>query len=121
MNNLSLMPDTSQGDQPQTSPGWRFSVIPPKDVWARWYTNIKAARRPADTLAIPAIATATLHFTHVIQDGDSLMALGLTALTVGYDAVIAICRTWHKTSVVDGDASRWARHPPPGRMLPRSR
>lgn len=26
------------------------------------------------------------------------MALGLTTLTVGYDAVIAICRTWHKTS-----------------------
>ena len=26
------------------------------------------------------------------------MALGLTTLTVVYDAVIAICRTWHKTS-----------------------
>lgn len=35
MNNLTLMPDTSQDDQLQTSPGWRFSVIPPKDVWAR--------------------------------------------------------------------------------------
>ncbi|WP_276205750.1 hypothetical protein [Streptomyces torulosus] len=27
------------------------------------------------------------------------MALGLTTLTVGYDAVIANCRTWHKTSL----------------------
>lgn len=35
VNNLTLMPDTSQDDQLQTSPGWRFSVIPPKDVWAR--------------------------------------------------------------------------------------
>jgi hypothetical protein len=107
VNNLTLMPDTSQGDQPQTSPGWRFSVIPPKAVWARWYTNIKTARRPAGTLAVPAIATtATLHFTHVIQDSDSLMALGLTALAVGYDAVIAICRTWHKTALADSNASR---------------
>lgn len=107
MNNLSLIPDTSQGDQPQTSPGWRFSVIPPKEVWSRWYIKIKAARRPVGTLAIPAIATtATLHFTHVIQDSDSLMAFGLTALTVGYDAVIAVCRTRHKTALADSNASR---------------
>ncbi|WP_371572612.1 hypothetical protein [Streptomyces sp. NBC_01314] len=99
MNNLTLIPDTPQGDAPQTSPGWRFSVIPPKDVRACWYTNIKAIRRPAGTLAVPAIAaTATLHFTHVLHDSDTVMALGLTALTVGYDAVIAVCRTWHKTS-----------------------
>lgn len=107
MNNLTLIPDTSQGDQRQASPGWRFSVIPPKDVWARWYTNIKTARRPAGTLAIPAIATtATLHFAHVIQDSDTLMMLGLTTLTVGYDAVIAICRTWHKTALADYSASQ---------------
>jgi len=100
VDNLTLIPDTLQSNQPQTSPGWRFSVIPPKDVWAQWYTSLKAARRPAGTLAIPAIATAaTLHFTHVIQDSDTLMTLGLTALTVGYDAVIAICRTWHKTAL----------------------
>ena len=34
------------------------------------------------------------------------MTLGLTALTVGYDAVIAVCRTWHKTALADNDASR---------------
>lgn len=99
MNNLTLIPDTPQDDPPQTSPGWRFSVIPPKDIWARWYTSIKTIRRPAGTLALPAIATtATLHFTHVLHDSDTVMALGLTALTVGYDAVIALCRTWHKTT-----------------------
>lgn len=46
----------------------------------------------------PWSTTATLHFTHVLHDSDTVMALGLTTLTVGYDAVIAICRTWHKTS-----------------------
>lgn len=56
-------------------------------------------RRPAGTLALPAIATTgTLHFTHALHDSDTVMALGLTTLTVVYDAVIAICRTWHKTS-----------------------
>ncbi|MFD3566008.1 hypothetical protein [Streptomyces sp. NPDC058667] len=83
------------------------SVIPPKDVWSRWYIKIKAARRPVGTLAIPTIATtATLHFTHVFQDGDSLMALGLTALAVVYDAVITICRTWHKTAFTESNAAR---------------
>lgn len=100
MNNLTLIPDASPGDAPQISPGWRFSVIPPKDVRARWYSSIRAIRRPAGTLAVPAIATTgVLHFTGVLRDGDTVMALGLTALTVGYDAVIAICRTWQKTTL----------------------
>ncbi|MER6205927.1 hypothetical protein [Streptomyces sp. NPDC001642] len=43
--------------------------------------------------------TAVLHFTHAIKDSDSLMALGLTPLTVEYDAVLAICRTWHETGL----------------------
>ncbi|MGI5430738.1 hypothetical protein [Streptomyces sp. CA-179760] len=34
------------------------------------------------------------------------MTLGLTALTVGQDAVIAICRTWHKTALADSNTSR---------------
>jgi hypothetical protein len=79
--------------------GWRFSVIPPKHVWVHWLRTLKTLRRPAGSLALPAISTtATLHFTHVLQHSDSLMALGLTTLTVGYDAVIVICRTWQKTT-----------------------
>ncbi|MDN0198474.1 hypothetical protein [Streptomyces sp. S.PNR 29] len=91
---LALAPE----DVTSTS-GWRFSVIPPKQVWARWYRTARAIRRPAGSLALPAIATtATLHFTHVLQHSDSLMAFGLTTLTVGYDAVIAVCRTWQTTA-----------------------
>ncbi|MGC3000623.1 hypothetical protein ACPF8X_20255 [Streptomyces sp. G35A] len=98
-NRLTLMPDSSPGGEQQTSTGWRFSVIPPKDVRATWYRAVKTIRRPPGTLALPAIAaTATLHFTHVLHDGDTVMALGLTTLTVAYDAVIAICRTLHRTS-----------------------
>ncbi|CAL9673921.1 hypothetical protein SUDANB176_07619 (plasmid) [Streptomyces sp. enrichment culture] len=98
-NRLTLIPDASPGAEQQTSTGWRFSVIPPKDVRANWYRAIKTIRRPPGTLALPAIATtATLHFTHVLHDSDTVMALGLTTLTVAYDAVIALCRTWHKTS-----------------------
>ncbi|WP_331739954.1 hypothetical protein OG613_44910 (plasmid) [Streptomyces sp. NBC_00015] len=59
----------------------------------------KTIRRPAGSLALPAIATtATLHFTHTLHHSDSPMALALTTLTVGYDAVIALCRTWQKTA-----------------------
>lgn len=98
-NLLTLISDTPDTEEQQTTTGWRFSVIPPKDVWARWFRQIKAFRRPAGSLALPAIATTgTLHFTHVLHDSDTVMALGLTTLTVVYDAVIAICRTWHKTS-----------------------
>ncbi|MFH8284033.1 hypothetical protein [Streptomyces antibioticus] len=86
-------------DEPAPATGWRFSVVPPKDVWTTWYRTAKTVRRPAGSLALPAIATtATLHFTHTLHRGDSLMALGLTALTVGYDAVIAVCRTRRKTA-----------------------
>ncbi|WP_055714503.1 hypothetical protein [Streptomyces torulosus] len=43
-------------------------MIPPKDVWARWYTGMKTLRRPVGTLAIPAIATTgALHFTHTFD------------------------------------------------------
>jgi hypothetical protein len=87
---------------PQSSPphaGWHFSVIPPKDVWVRWYGRAKNLRRPTGSLALPAIATTgTLHFTHVLHHDDTLMALALTTLTVGYEAVITICRTWQKTT-----------------------
>ncbi|MFE6946122.1 hypothetical protein [Streptomyces chartreusis] len=98
-NRLTLIPDAT-GDEPQTtSAGWRFSVIPPKDVRTRWYRKTKTFRRPAGTLALPAIATtATLYITHGLHDSDTVMALGLTTLTVFYDAVIAICRTWQKTT-----------------------
>ncbi len=98
-NRLTLIPDVSPGAEQQTGTGWRFSVIPPKNVRANWYRAIKTIRRPPGTLALPAIATtATLHFTHVLHDSDTVMALGLTTLTVAYDAVIALCRTWYKTS-----------------------
>lgn len=100
-NRLTLIPGTSDGDEPTpASSGWRFSVIPPKDVRARWYRKVKTFRRPAGTLALPALAaTGTLHFTHTLHDSDTVMALGLTTLIVFYDGVIAICRTWHKTTV----------------------
>ncbi|MEH0544557.1 hypothetical protein QA802_16120 [Streptomyces sp. B21-105] len=85
-------------DEPAAS-GWRFSVIPPKQMWSTWYQRAKTIRRPAGSLALPAIATtATLHFTHTMHHGDSLMALALTTLTVSYDGVIAVCRTWQKTA-----------------------
>ncbi|MFG3091095.1 hypothetical protein ACGGAI_26075 [Streptomyces antibioticus] len=84
-------------DEPAPTTGWRFSVVPPKDVWTTWFRTAKAVRRPAGSLALPAIATtATLHFTHTLHQDDTLMTLGLTALTVGYDAVIAVCRTHEK-------------------------
>jgi hypothetical protein len=97
--NVSLLPET-QGDAPQPgTPGWRFSVIPPRAVRARWYRRATGLRRPAGTLALPAIAiTTALHFTRVLHDSDTAMALGLTALTVAYDAVIALCRTWRETA-----------------------
>ncbi|MER5201274.1 hypothetical protein ACWD3J_48220 [Streptomyces sp. NPDC002755] len=86
-------------DEPAPTSGWRFSIIPPKDMWTTWYHSAKTIRRPAGSLALPAIATtATLHFTHTLHHSDSLMALALTTLTVGYDAVITLSRTWQKTT-----------------------
>ncbi|MEU5242676.1 hypothetical protein AB0G81_00860 [Streptomyces asoensis] len=86
-------------DEPAPTSGWRFSIFPPKHVWTTWYHSAKTIRRPAGSLALPAIATtATLHFTHTLPHSDSRMALALTTLTVGYDAVITVCRTWHKTT-----------------------
>ncbi|MFD9322771.1 hypothetical protein ACFWDQ_34850 [Streptomyces sp. NPDC060053] len=86
-------------DNPAPTAGWRFSIIPPKDVWTTWYHSAKTIRRPAGSLALPAMATtAVLHFTHTLHHSDSPMALALTTLTVGYDAVIAVCRTWQKTA-----------------------
>jgi hypothetical protein len=64
-----------------------------------WYRLAKNLRRPTGSLALPAIATTgALHFTHVLHHDDTLMALALTSLTVGYDAVITICHTWQKTT-----------------------
>lgn len=86
-------------DEAAPATGWRFSIIPPKDVWTTWYHRAKTIRRPAGSLALPAIATtATLYFTHTLHYNDSLMALALTTLTVTYDAVITVCRTWQKTT-----------------------
>lgn len=75
-----------------------WSPIPPKPVRRRFYGKARSVRRPAGTLALPAIATTSvLYFTEAIARGDSPMALGLTGLVVVYDAVIAVCRTWQKT------------------------
>ncbi|MET7437041.1 hypothetical protein [Streptomyces sp. NPDC005568] len=91
------------GDSPapaEATTAW-FRVIPPKDVRAELYRKIKAVRRPTGSLALPAIATtAGLHFSNTIHDSDSLMAFGLTALLVGYDAVNGLCRTWLRTKTV---------------------
>ncbi|MFF4787883.1 hypothetical protein ACFY3E_42030 [Streptomyces griseorubiginosus] len=98
MNDHLALISGQDGDSPPHA-GWHFSIIPPKDVWVRWYRHAKTLRRPAGSLALPAIATTgTLHFTHVLHHSDTLMALALTTLTVGYDAVITICRTWQKTA-----------------------
>ncbi|MGW0801241.1 hypothetical protein [Streptomyces sp. NPDC002692] len=76
-----------------------LQILPPKEVRVRWKNNLQAFQRPLGTLAVPAIATtAGLEFTHHLHHGDTVMALGLTALAVGYDAVIAVCRTWIKIS-----------------------
>ncbi|MEV2229723.1 hypothetical protein AB0H69_14260 [Streptomyces phaeochromogenes] len=104
-DHLTLLDDTSTATS-----GWRFSVIPPKHVWVRWLRTLKTLRRPGGSLALPAIATtATLHFTDVLQHSDSLMALGLTTLAVGYDAVIVVCRTWQKTTAQPQQATTTAR------------
>ncbi|MEV0696017.1 hypothetical protein [Streptomyces sp. NPDC050388] len=95
---LTLVGNDGSGDQPSNS-NW-FKVIPPKHVRDRWAHKIKALRRPIGSLALPAIAaTATLHFTHTIEAGDSLMAFGLTSLIVGYDTTVAVCRTKRVTSL----------------------
>ncbi|WP_326723234.1 MULTISPECIES: hypothetical protein [unclassified Streptomyces] len=99
MNDPLTLINGTEANTTEQGTKWRFSVIPPKDVRTEVYRKLKAVRRPSGTLALPAIAaTGSLHFTHVLHDSDSLMALGLTALLVGYDAVIAVCRTWIKTS-----------------------
>ncbi|MEU4653732.1 hypothetical protein AB0G32_07280 [Streptomyces sp. NPDC023723] len=97
--NVSLLPETQGGAPQPGTAGWRFSVIPPKAVRARWYRRATGLRRPAGTLALPAIATtAALYFTRTLHDSDTAMAFGLTTLTVAYDAVIALCRTWRETA-----------------------
>ncbi|MGW1627139.1 hypothetical protein [Streptomyces sp. NPDC002172] len=96
-DHLTLITGDDDDDPPAT--GWRFSIMPPKEVWARWYRYAKNLRRPTGSLALPAIATTgTLHFTHTLHHSDTAVALVLTTLTVSYDAVITICRTWQKTS-----------------------
>ncbi|MDX3310792.1 hypothetical protein P1S61_17295 [Streptomyces sp. ME08-AFT2] len=97
-------------DEPASN-GWRFSVIPPKQVWTTWYHRAKTIRRPAGSLALPATATtATLHFTHAMHDSDSLMALALTTLVVSYDAVVTVCRTWQKTAARQPHATHHVTH-----------
>ncbi|MFJ1964044.1 hypothetical protein [Streptomyces massasporeus] len=79
--------------------GARWSPIPPKAVRKAAYQRLKKARRPVGTLAVPAIATAgSLYYTGVIPHTDGPMTLGLTALIVFYDSVIAISRSWHTSS-----------------------
>ncbi|MFD6491609.1 hypothetical protein ACFV99_08255 [Streptomyces sp. NPDC059944] len=100
---------TDAADTTQQGARWRFSVVPPKDIRTEMYRKLKAVRRPSGTLALPAIATtAGLHFTHVLHHGDDFMALGLTALVVGYDAVIAVCRTWVKVTANEGGVTQKA-------------
>ncbi|MFF2101173.1 hypothetical protein [Streptomyces sp. NPDC058202] len=75
-----------------------FRVTPPKHVRAEIYRKIKAVRRPPGSLALPSIAaTAALHFSHTVHGTDSLMAFGLTTLTVAYDAVHTLSHTHLKT------------------------
>jgi hypothetical protein len=77
----------------------RWSPIPPKPVRKAAYQRLKKARRPVGTLAVPAIATTgSLYYTGVIAHSDGAMTLGLTALVVFYDSVIAVCRSWHRSS-----------------------
>lgn len=79
--------------------GARWSPIPPKPVRKAAYQRLKEARRPVGTLAVPAIATAgSLYYTGVIAHTDGPMTLGLTALVVFYDSVIAVCRSLHRSS-----------------------
>ncbi|MEU4039774.1 hypothetical protein [Streptomyces collinus] len=98
MNNTPLMLLGNDDEEQTPSNNW-FKIIPPRDVRSRWARQLKQARRPARSLALPAIATtASLHFTGTIHSGDRIMAFGLTSLIVGYDAVIAVCRTWRQTT-----------------------
>ncbi|MFE4824784.1 hypothetical protein ACFRFU_52350 [Streptomyces sp. NPDC056704] len=93
-DHLTLIDSESETGQ---SPAW--TLIPPKAVRQQLYKKIKGVRRPAGTLALPAIGTtATAYFTHTLPHSDTVMALGLTSLVVFYDSVTAVCRTWHKTS-----------------------
>ncbi|KFF99130.1 hypothetical protein IQ62_20835 [Streptomyces scabiei] len=74
------------------------------------YQWVKKARRPAGTLAIPAIATTgSLYYTGLTPHSDAPMTLGLTALVVFYDAVIAVCRTWRSVSPTRIEANHSAR------------
>ncbi|MFJ3658408.1 hypothetical protein ACIPPR_34555 [Streptomyces nigra] len=106
MNDTPLaLVDNDTPHDPSSSSNW-FKVIPPKHVRERWARKIKAMRRPIGSLALPAIATtATLHFTHTIQAGDSLMAFGLTSLIVGYDTTIAVCRAKHGPATTTSTSS----------------
>ena len=94
-----------------------WSPIPPAQVRSRWRARIVAMRRPAGSLALPAVAaTATTYFADLLPREDTAMALGLTALVVVYDSVVAVCRTWEKVrggaerpASADGRASEAAR------------
>ncbi|MGW7260504.1 hypothetical protein [Streptomyces sp. NPDC054834] len=105
-NPLSLVArDAVNGNAPQSN-NW-FKVIPPRDVRDRWLAKLKNTRRPAGSLALPAIATtSSLYFSHNLPHSDTAMALGLTTLVVGYDAVIAICCTWIKVASSTPTAQR---------------
>ncbi|MGC4986604.1 hypothetical protein ACLQ18_39435 [Streptomyces sp. DT193] len=98
---LTLLGAGTDQEQPHPSPSWRFSVIPPKPVRQQIYGKIKNGHRPAGSLALTAITTTgTLYFTHVLPHSDTVMAFGLTTLVVAYDSVIAVCRTWLKTTML---------------------
>ncbi|MGV9420001.1 hypothetical protein ACWDO6_21180 [Streptomyces sp. NPDC003674] len=89
-----------------------FKIIPPKDVRDRWLAKLKNTRRPSGSLALPAITTtSSLYFSHTLPHSDTTMALGLTTLIVGYDAVITVCRTWIKISSSNSTTERTHNHP----------
>ncbi|WP_200309118.1 hypothetical protein [Streptomyces adelaidensis] len=99
-------------------PDW--SLFPPAQVRSRWRARIAAVRRPVGSLALPAVAaTAGTYFADLLPREDTGMALGLTALVVVYDTVIAVCRAWEKVrggperlAAVDERANDPARHGP---------
>ncbi|MFI8892533.1 hypothetical protein [Streptomyces paradoxus] len=105
----SLTPVNGLSPATPAPAGPRWSPIPPKAVRKAAYQWVKGARRPAGTLAVPAIATAgSLYFTGVVPQADGPMTLGLTALVVFYDSVIAVCRTWSgsRTAATAEEAGR---------------
>lgn len=103
MNDFRQLTALSGAPSPSETVAARWSPIPPRAVRQAVYQWVKEARRPAGTLAVPAMATVgSLYYSGVIPHGDAPMALGLTALTVFYDAVIVVCRTWQSTRAAHG-------------------